>query len=390
MTQVFGTKENTQIVSIEKKPQYQIIGIKETVQVAPAEVKLEIIPPNEPSFTVIVPAGGGGGGGGGGGAITDPELLAIAALTSAADTVPYFTGLGTADLAAITAAARTFLAAVDAAAQRTVIGANNANNLTAGFLDPARLSNALLSQIRHEMINIGATPGSSTALNSLVYPKEIHCEYYGIQTLYGDAMTGTPLGNGTLDVPGGGIAGASGLVQFNSGTSNNSGYKIATPFNIYPSISTQPTFLKFEINFRAFFNTTDANFRAYIGLFDDSAGTAQPEPRHGIYFRLAGTGSQNTITGVVRNNDIETSVLVRQTNKPPFLMDFKIVVSQPGGASTPVTVSFNYGTFSQSFTNPANYPSNTFLAASQKVLSLDNTTRQLLIMDNFRYRGNVL
>lgn len=53
---------------------------------------------------------------------SDDEIDAIAALTSAADTVPYFDGPGSAALASFVAFGRTLVACVDAAAARTALG----------------------------------------------------------------------------------------------------------------------------------------------------------------------------------------------------------------------------------------------------------------------------
>ncbi|TXH52196.1 MAG: hypothetical protein E6Q97_16650 [Desulfurellales bacterium] len=60
---------------------------------------------------------------------SDALLSALAALTTAADRLAYFTGVDTVALATFTAAARTFIAAADAASQRAALGLTPAGGL---------------------------------------------------------------------------------------------------------------------------------------------------------------------------------------------------------------------------------------------------------------------
>lgn len=57
--------------------------------------------------------------------ITDPELVAISGLTSAPDKLPYFTGIGTADVADFTTLARSIVGANTALEVRSLIGVGN-------------------------------------------------------------------------------------------------------------------------------------------------------------------------------------------------------------------------------------------------------------------------
>ena len=88
------------------------------------------------------------------GGVTDPELLAIAGLTSAADQVPYFTGSGTAALTTVTSAARGVLDEITVNGMRVALGVG------IGGTDSS--ANATVAPVRRILVNNTATTYAPT------------------------------------------------------------------------------------------------------------------------------------------------------------------------------------------------------------------------------------
>lgn len=147
-----------------------------------------------------------------------PSVVALGALTPAADRIPYYTGASTAALATFTAAGRALLDDVDAAAQRVTLGlgnvpnldCTNANNITSGTVADARIASTIT---RDNVVNTATTtalalkaPLSSptfTGTPSLTNTPIVNDNTTKLAStafVMGQAGTGSPVMNGTATV----------------------------------------------------------------------------------------------------------------------------------------------------------------------------------------------
>jgi hypothetical protein len=139
----------------------------------------------------------------------DPDLAAIAALTSAADKLPYFTGSATAALATFTAFARTLLDDADAATARGTLGLGTiavedeatAAQIRAGTASKAVAADKLQSAMAVQTLAEGAVVTGAISGTTLTVSAVTNGTLGVGQTISGTGVTAgttiTALGTGT-------------------------------------------------------------------------------------------------------------------------------------------------------------------------------------------------